>query len=257
MGWVYDNGEPVPPNLLPKPTPTPKGQGQLVYDNGQPVPPELLPKDVPFPPGWRGQTLREMHPWQATVHGMFAEPEPGELNPTAQRLEDWLTRQGGGVERLFPTELQSVVHPFVQPATPTEAAVTGVGGFGTGAQGVALALGQPELIPVLRKVTTGAQLATALAGGALEARPGHRVEMAENEAIKTGLGLVLAKALHIPFAPIQPQKPLLRTFAPTVGRVGVPWVLSSGPDLVKGLMRRAMPAPEVVEIGGEGGEGAP
>jgi hypothetical protein len=258
MGWYYsDNDEPVPQHLQPK--------GQWLYkDTNEPVPHDLVPGNVPFPPGWRGQTMREMvssipSPPSPTIHGIFDAPDPGTLNPTAQRVEDYLMRKGAPIEQALPGWAQPIVHPLVQPATPTEAAVTGVGALGLGGQAVMSGLGQPELVPPIRWGTQAAQLATALAGGALEARSGHRIESAENEAIKTALGLVLAHTLHLPYirALGKPLAPLLRVFAPAVGRVGTPAVVTKGPEAVRSVMERLNPAPAIMEGGGGegGGEG--
>jgi hypothetical protein len=248
MGWVYDDtGEAVPQHLQPK--------GTWVYDDtNQPVPHDLIPGDTPFQPGWRGQTMRQMVADipPPTMRGVFDPPAPGELNPTAQRLEDWLRRKGAGAENALPGWVQPIVDPVLQPATPTEAAVTGVGGLGLGAQAAAALLG-PEAVPPMRGITSAAQLATALAGGALQARPGHRIEGAENEALKTALGLLIAKALHIPYAPVQPIKAVARTFAPAVGRVGTPMAVTKGPEVAKSMVGRVLPAPTIIEGGGEGG----
>jgi hypothetical protein len=259
MGWYYDdNNEPVPQHLQPK--------GQWVYDDtNQPVPHDLVPGNVPFPPGWRGQAMGEMAKSFTsegpTIHGIFDAPDPGVLNPTAQRLEDYLTRKVAPIEQALPEWVQPIVHPIVQPATPTEALVSGIGAVGTGLQGLEWA-GAPEslgltaaMIPATRLATSATQLGGALVGGALEARPGHRIESAENEAIKTGLGLVLAHTLHIPYVRrlAKPLAPWLRIFAPAVGRVGTPAVLTGGSEAVRRVVERLNPVPAIMEGGGEGG----
>lgn len=261
MGWVYeDSGEPVPQAMQPK--------GSWHYEDGTPVPHDLIPGGAPFQPGWQGEAMRgigaDLTSESPSLHGIFDPPQPGELNPTAQRLEDWLRRKGAPVEQAFPEWAQPIVDPILQPATPTEAAVTGVGAVGTGLQGLE-ALGAPEsfgitaaMIPATRWATSGAQLATALAGGALEAPSGHRIEMAENEAIKTSLGLVLAHSLHIPYVRGLGKyvAPLAHTFAPAVGRVGTPAAIGGGMELLKRIASRLIPAPTIIEGGGgEGGGG--
>lgn len=268
MGWYYnDNNEPVPPHLQPK--------GQWVYDDtNEPVPHNLIPGNTPFPPGWRGQAASEMASDISnlpgpSIHGIFDAPDPGTLNPTAQRLEDWLTRTGAPIEHALPEWAQPIVQPLVQPATPTEAAVTGIGAAGAGLQGLEWA-GAPEsfgltaaMIPATRWATMATQLGTAGLGGALEARSGHRIESAEDEMIKTTLGLALAHTLHFPGVRRigKPVASLLRVFAPAVGRVGTPAVLSGGRDLALRILERLNPVPTVIEGseggGGEGGEGAP
>lgn len=301
MPWTYDDGTPVPPNLIPPnlksgppapvgpPAPPPPSleerlerrimpdepwgsryrppppapTGKWTYDDGTPVPPALVPENLrggpPTPP------MRMSTPW-----------EPVEMNPTAQRFQDWVNRQSA-------KRLPSWVQPLA-PKTPGEIGAQAGGTVGLGIEALGTGLYGPESLPVTREVADILTLLGSSTGALLEAKPGQRLHTLAQEDIKTGLGVLMAHWLlggidvgeggkreaygvlgrlvnKLPFG----LSRLTGTLAPA-GRIEAGTLGRLAPDIVKGttgigstvlqpVLRAIRPELPILQEGEEGGGG--